>query len=288
MKKRIQCRVFYLILCAVAFLTLIPFLFLLLCSFLPVEQAQAAFSGIGGSEGIHSIEHLSLIPSPVSVDQYGYILFQNPEMLYYFWNSIALALPSTVGTVLVSAMSGYGIAKFRFRGRGLLYFLYVLVMLLPPQITLVSSYIFFSGMGLLGNRLTIILPCVFAPFGAFLMVQFLEGVPDHTLEAGRLDGVGEWGLFWRIVLPQIRPGLASLAMLSLIECWNMIEQPLVLLHSETLYPLSVAFQYVGEKEIGIAFASAVFFMIPLLLLFGMVKEHLIAGISHMTPAKLKP
>ena len=288
MTKRIRCGLFYLILCVAAFITLIPFLFMLLCSFFSMDQAVAAFSGISSSEGIGSIEHLNLIPSPVSVDQYGYILLQDPEMLYYFWNSVILALPSTLGTVIISAKSGYGLAKFGFRGRSILYFLYVLVMLLPPQITLVSSYIFFSGIGLLGSRMTIILPCIFAPFGAFLMVQFLEGVPDHTLEAGRLDGVGEWGLFWRIVLPQIRPGLASLAMLSLIECWNMIEQPLVLLHSEELYPLSVAFQYIEDEKIGIAFASAVFFMIPLLLIFGMVKENLIAGISHMTPTKLKP
>ena len=210
---------------------------------------------------------LRLLPERPALSQFAAALSDNPEFYIYFWNTVSFALPSVAGTLLVSALGGYALAKLRFRGRGIVYFLAVFLVMLPSELLLSPQYILARETGLLGTRAAVVLPLIFAPLGLFLMTLFLRAVPSDTLEAARLEGAGEWRVFLRVALPQAAPGIALLAVFSLVESWDLVAAPLVLLGESTQYPLSVALSDIGTQNPQVVYACAVWFMLPVFLCF---------------------
>ena len=166
-----------------------------------------------------------------------------------------------------------------------IFFAYVILMLMPYQVTLVPNYLVSDFLGLLNTRWAIILPGAFAPFSVFLLTKSMRRIPASLIESAKLDGAGEWHIFWNICLPQCRSALYSIAILVFIDYWNMVEQPLILLPDASQQPLSVYLSQINAGEIGIAFAAAVIYMVPGLLMFLHGEAYLVEGITYAGSVK---
>lgn len=245
------------------------------------------FSSVSGDAKVFvsTQTNLKLIPDMVTFDQYENVLIKNPQYLIKFWNSVILTVPIVVGQILVALLAAYGFARFEGKIRSLIFFVYVILMLMPYQVTLVPNYLVSKWLGILNTSWAIILPGVFAPFSVFLLTKFMRRIPYSLIEAAKVDGAGEWQIFTRICLPQCRSALYSIAILVFIDYWNMVEQPLILLQDADAQPLSVFLSSINTGEIGLAFAMATVYMIPSLLLFLHGEEYLVEGIANSGSVK---
>jgi len=240
------------------------------------EIGRAYASVQGDAAGYRAFR---LVPEMVSLDQYYTVLVLKPQFLFMYWNSVFLVVPIIVGQTVVGSMAAFAFAKLRFRGRDALFFVYIIVMLMPFQVTLVPNYIVADRLGILNTRLAIILPGVFGAFGVFLLRQYMQSIPSIYLASARADGASYSLVFLRVVVPLARPGIAGLAILLLADNWNMVEQPLVLLSSTLKQPLSVLLGQVNSGDRGVAFAAATVYMVPLLLFFLHGEADLVRGIQ---------
>jgi multiple sugar transport system permease protein len=222
---------------------------------------------------------LKLIPDWVSFAQYGKILFETPTYLNMFWNSVFLVVPMIIGQVVVGSLAAYALAKLRFRGREPLFLAYVMVMLMPFQVTLVPNYIIADKLGLLNSVSAIMLPGIFAAFGVFMLRQFMLSIPYSYVEAAIMDGAGHLMIFLRIIVPLIKPGLAALVVLLFVDYWNMVEQPLIFLEDAFKQPLSLYLSRIHGEAQGIGFAASVLYMSPMLLLFLYAERYFIEGVQ---------
>ena len=246
----------------------------------------AVFSAVsGGSSYISKQVNLKFIPDKVSFSQYITTLIKSPEYLLKFWNSVILVVPIVLFQVAVAAVASYGFSRWRGRVRDSIFFFYVILMLMPYQVTLVPNYLVSDFLGLLNTRWAIILPGAFAPFSVFLLTKSMRRIPASLIESAKLDGAGEWHIFWNICLPQCRSALYSIAILVFIDYWNMVEQPLILLPDASQQPLSVYLSQINAGEIGIAFAAAVIYMVPGLLMFLHGEAYLVEGITYAGSVK---
>ena len=223
--------------------------------------------------------NLKLIPDEVVIKQYYKVLLHKPRFLIMFWNSMALVMPIVIGQILVASMAAYAFAKIKFRWREQIFFIYIITMMMPFQVTLVPNYIVADKLGILGSYLSIIFPGVFGTFGVFLLRQFMMYIPDDYAEASRVDGAGHFEIFFRIILPMTKTGIAALGILSFIDNWNMVDQPVIFLSDESMYPLSIFLSSISNHETGIAFAASTIYMFPMLLMFLFGENYLIQGIQ---------
>ncbi len=229
--------------------------------------------------------NLKFIPDKVTFSQYITGLVKSPQYLVKFWNSVILVLPIVVFQVAIAAVAAYSFTRWRGKVRSLIFFFYVILMLMPYQVTLVPNYLVAEKLGTLNTRWAIILPGIFAPFSVFLLTKFMRRIPYALIESAKIDGAGEWQIFTRICLPQCRSALFSIAILVFIDYWNMVEQPIVLLSDAEKQPLSVYLSSINAGEIGLAFAMAVIYMVPSLLIFLKGEEYLVEGIAHQGSVK---
>ncbi len=223
---------------------------------------------------------LKFIPDMVSFQQYLGVLFKTPEYLIKFWNSVILVVPIVVFQLLVAAFASYGFARWRGKLKSIIFFLYVILMLMPYQVTLVPNYLVSSWLGILETRWAIWLPGIFSPFSVFILTKYMRRIPSAYIEAAKLDGANEWRVFTRIALPLCQSALFSVGILVFIDYWNMVEQPLILLTDPEKQPLSVFLSQVNTGDVGLAFAVATIYMVPTLLLFLYGEEYLVEGIAY--------
>ena len=261
----------YLTLTLFAIFFALPIVYTVMNSLMSPAEVQHYYSGSGQMT-------LHLLPDQFSLEEYYQILFRQPDYLmrffFFFWPVTVIV----IGQVCVSSAAGFAFAKFRFPGRDVLFF-FVIILMMPIQVTLVSNYIVLDRMGLIGTYFAIILPAIFSPFGVFLMRQVIATMPDELIEAAKLDGAGNWRIFLRIVLPCSKSGVVSLVILCFIDNWNMVEQPIVCLKDAGKYPLSVFLSQINEMNPGLSFACGVLAMVPVALLFLFYEKELIEGIG---------
>ena len=244
------------------------------------------FQNATGAHGyISKTINLKFIPDKVTFEQYFTVLLKSPEYLLKFWNSVILVVPIVLAQLAVASIAAYGFTRWRGKVRDSIFFAYVILMLMPYQVTLVPNYLVSSWLGILNTRWAVILPGAFAPFSVFLLTKFMRRIPVSLIESAKLDGASEWNIFLHICLPQCRSALYSIAILVFIDNWNMVEQPLVLLPNADMQPLSVYLSTINTGEIGIAFAVAVIYMIPALLLFLHGESYLVEGIAYSGSVK---
>ncbi|MBQ2265588.1 MAG: carbohydrate ABC transporter permease [Oscillospiraceae bacterium] len=224
--------------------------------------------------------NLKFIPDMISIQQYIAVLFKSPDYLLKFWNSVILVVPITLFQLAVAALAAYGFSRWQGRIREMIFFAYIILMLMPYQVTLVPNYLVSEYLGILGTRWAIILPGIFSPFSVYLLTKVMRRIPKAYFEAARLDGAGEWQIFWHVCMPLTRSALLSVGLLVFIDYWNMVEQPLILLENEAEYPLSVFLSQINSGDVGLAFAVAVVYMIPALLMFLYGEEYLVEGITY--------
>ena len=229
--------------------------------------------------------NLKIIPDKVSFSQYATGLLKSPEYLLKYWNSILLVVPIVFLQVGVASVAAYSFTRWRGKIRSSIFFFYVILMLMPYQVTLVPNFLVSKWLGILNTRWAIILPGMFAPFSVFLLTKFMRRIPYSLIESAKVDGAGEWQIFTKICLPECRSALYSIAILVFIDYWNMVEQPLILLQDADSQPLSVFLSSINSGEIGLAFAMATLYMIPSLLLFLHGEEYLVEGIANAGSVK---
>ena len=224
---------------------------------------------------------LMLIPDQVTLTQYNNVLLNNHLYWDFFWNSVILTLPVVLGQLAVSALAAYFFTVMKNRFKEVLFFIYIVVMLLPFQVTLVPAYLTVQSLGLMDTRLAVIMPGIFSTFGAFLLRQHMEQIPRSYFEAARMDGAGHFRIFWHIAVPMCKAGVVALCILCFIDNWNMIEQPLIFLRDPAIQPLSLYFYSINQQAITVAFAASVIYMIPMLLVFLNGEKELMEGIRGL-------
>ena len=288
-KKRYFGRGAMFLLCAffaVAFL--LPTVLTITNSFMSESEINAnygmVFSTTTGGYVSEKV-NLKFIPDKVTLSQYITGLVKSPEYLLKFWNSVILVVPIVICQVAIASVAAYSFTRWRGKIRSGIFFFYVILMLMPYQVTLVPNYLVSDWLGILNTRWSIILPGMFAPFSVFLLTKFMRRIPYSLIEAAKVDGAGEWDIFTKICLPQCRSALYSIAILVFIDYWNMVEQPLILLQDAESQPLSVFLSSINAGEIGLAFAMATVYMIPSLLLFLHGEEYLVEGIANSGSVK---
>ena len=291
-KKRYFSRgVLTLLAFAFAILFLLPTVLTITNSFMTQSEITANYGQIfqnassGAKSFIAKTINLKFIPDKVSFSQYFTVLLKSPDYLLKFWNTVILVVPIVLAQLMVASIAAYGFTRWRGRVRDGIFFAYVILMLMPYQVTLVPNYLVSDWLGILNTRWAIILPGAFAPFSVFLLTKFMRRIPKALIESAKLDGAGEWQIFWNICLPQCRSALYSIAILVFIDYWNMVEQPLILLPNADMQPLSVYLSKINAGEIGVAFAVAVIYMIPGLLLFLHGEAYLVEGIAYSGSVK---
>lgn len=229
--------------------------------------------------------NLKLIPDKVVGTQYETVLLKSPDYLMKFWNSVLLTLPIMIFQIIIALGAAYCFARFRGRLREMIFFLYLVLMLMPYQVTLVPNYLVANKLDLLDTRWSIILPGIFAPFSVYLLTKYMRRIPESVIEAAKLDGANEWQIFRKIAIPMCKGPIASVAILVFIDYWNMVEQPLIMLSDSAFHPLSVFLSQINQGEIGLAFAIATIYMVPPILIFLYGEEYLVDGIAYSGSVK---
>ena len=277
------------LLCAVfAVLFLLPTVLTITNSFMSEAEIQSNYGMIFSTTSggyVSKTVNLKFIPDKVTLSQYITGLIKSPEYLLKFWNSIILVVPIVVLQVVVASVAAYSFTRWRGKIRGGIFFFYVILMLMPYQVTLVPNYLVSQWLGIINTRWSIILPGIFAPFSVFLLTKYMRRIPYSLIEAAKVDGAGEWEIFTKVCMPQCRAAIVSVAILVFIDYWNMVEQPLILLQDADSQPLSVFLSSINSGEIGLAFAMATVYMIPSLLIFLAGEEYLVEGIANSGSVK---
>ncbi len=229
--------------------------------------------------------NLKFIPDMVSFKQYYTVLLQSPDYLLKFWNSVILVVPIVFGQLFIALLAAYCFTRFRSLKKDILFFFYVIMMLMPYQVTLVPNFLVSRAIGIIDTRAAVILPGIFSTFSVFLLTKFMRRIPNALIESAELDGATEWQIFTKICVPLCKNAVASTAILVFIDYWNMVEQPLILLADQDKHPLSVFLSQINNGEVGLAFAVAVIYMVPTILIYLYGEEYLIDGISYSSGVK---
>jgi len=222
---------------------------------------------------------MNLVPGSVTLSQYDQILFQSPFYLNMFWNSVKITIPVVIGQLIVSSMAAYAFTVLRFKYKEALFFIYIIVMLLPLQVTLMPNYVIADMLHMTDSYLAIILPGIFNPFGVFLLRQFMKTIPDAYIESAQIDGAGHFRIFIGIILPMIKSGLASVAMLTFVDYWNLIDQAVIFIRDSNAQPMSLFLARINQARMGISFASSCFYVLPVLIILFYGQEYLKEGIG---------
>jgi len=221
-------------------------------------------------------------PDAASLDNYTQ-LFARLDFATYFTNSVIVAVVVTAGNLLFCSMLGYALAMLNFPGKKALLLLVLATLMIPGVVTFVPLFVLVANAGLIDTLPGLILPFLAAPFGVFLMRQFISGLPPDLLDAGRVDGAGELRIFARIILPLCGPALATLGILTFLGSWNSFLWPLVVAQTENTYtlPVALALYSIGQNstQYGLLLAGACVVVLPLLIVFLIFQRHVIEGIA---------
>lgn len=266
--RRSALIVLYSILIVAAILSLIPFWWMLISSLKPLNEILTI--------------PVWVIPLHPTLDNYNLLLSQT-QFLRSVINTLFVALVNVGLQVSLCSLAGFAFAKYRFRGRNLLFTLVLGSVMIPASIQLVPNYILMARLGWIDSLVTLIIPTASNAFGIFWMRQYMYSVPDELLDAARLDGASEFGLYWRVVLPVVRPALGALALFVFTTSWNEFLLPLVYLRSQDRYTvqlmISSIFRTRFQQNFHLLMAASVLAIIPMMILFITVQRQFIAGLT---------
>jgi multiple sugar transport system permease protein len=250
-----------------ALAALFPMLWMVSASLMPTGEATASPP--------------RLLPSRVTGDHYR-ALFTRLEVGRYMLNSAVVALTVTVVSLFVNSMAGYAFAKLRFRGRDRLFRSLTLGLVIPVQVAMLPLFLLMKQLGLINTYWGVIIPGLASIFGIFLVRQYALSIPDDLLDAARIDGAGEFRIYWSVILPTVRPILATLAIWTFLSTWNDFMWPLIVLSDEAKFTLPVALanlsgEHVQDTEL--MMAGSVLTVLPVMLVFLFLQRFYIAGIT---------
>ena len=266
MKRRLPALVVNALLLVGGLLTATPLLWMISASFMPSGQANELPP--------------KLLPSPPTLEHYA-TLFTRMNLARHLGNSLAIASASTVICVLLCGMAGYAFARLEFKGRERVFQLLVAGMLIPAQVGMLPLFLLLKAMGLVNTMLGVIIPMMAPIFGIFMVRQFALGIPRDLMDAARMDGASEWRIYRTIVMPLLRPILATLAIFIFLSSWNDFLWPLIVLADDARYTLPVALanlsgEHVQDTEL--MMAGAVLTVMPVLAVFLALQRHYVRGL----------
>jgi multiple sugar transport system permease protein len=228
----------------------------------------------------------TLWPQNPTFEAYGEVFRLQPFAQQY-WNSLYIAALVTIGTMLVAAMAGYAFARIRFPGANALFLVVLVGLLVPSEVTIVPLFRFVNALGLMNTHWPLIVIPIFgapAVLAVFIMRQFFLGLPGELEEAGRMDGLGRWGIFWRIAFPLSRSALAAVAIFTFLKSWNLYLEPIVYLSSKDNFTLPQALtQYVdayGGPMWNVQLAATTLTVVPVLLVFLIAQKQFVQGLAN--------
>ena len=249
-----------------ALVTAFPFLWMVFASVKP------------RSESVAYPPHL--VPSEPTLEFFAQ-LFNELDFGRYLVNTLAIVAICMVGLLLMAA-AGYGFAKFNFPGRDALFFLVLATMMIPGQVTMIPSFLIINGLNLTNTLIGISLPMLVSGFAVFLFRQFMATIPTEVLEAARMDGAGEWRIFFSIVLPMSGPILAVQVVLTFIAGWNSFLWPLIIANDQKLYTLSVGVSLLNQQiatNPSLQMAASTLMVVPILIVFVVFQRYVVQGFA---------
>ena len=229
--------------------------------------------------GTEETANWPLLPAAPTLKSLVEVLLDSPGFFAMFWNSVTISFFILAGQLLVDVPAAWALARFPLKGKKAILNLYIVLMLMPFQVLMFPQYLVLNDLNLLDTLGAVILPAVFSTFPVFILHRFFKAIPQEIIEAARLDGAGELQIFCQIGLPIGTPGILSVCILTFLDSWNMIEQPMTYLKTKSLWPLSLFLPEIGMEEMGLGFAAALMMLIPALLLFLGCQEYLEQGIA---------
>ena len=259
----------FLILLAGLLFTLVPFAYVILTSFKPPSEIIRVPP--------------SFLPQAWTFQNY-LTIFNDPKvpLARFYGNSLFVAVSRVVLTLFTSSLAGYVFAKYRFAGRTAAFGFVLAQLMIPFQIVMIPSYLILVKLGLVDTLWGLVIPSMVDAFGIFLMRQFIEQVPSELLDAGRIDGASEFGIYWRIVLPQLGPPLATLGIFTFMGTWNDFMGPLIYLNDQRLYPLALGlfdFRSQHGGEFGMLMAASTLMTLPVIAVFFLAQKYFIQGVT---------
>lgn len=222
-----------------------------------------------------------LFPYGFSLVGYYDLLIEHSPLLRNFWNSVFYAGAISCLNIIVSIPAAYGFSQAMFRGKETLFFFYIMLMMMPLQVTLLPNYIGLRDLKLLDTPLAIVLPAVFAPFSVFLMTQYMKGMEQSFVEAALLETKSVFRIMIQMIIPQLRTCIFAVFVFVFAEYWNMVEQSNIYLRKDSLKPLS-GFLAIGEGlTTSEVLAGSVIFMTPIVILYLYFHDSLESGLESM-------
>ncbi|MEO7020322.1 MAG: carbohydrate ABC transporter permease [Ktedonobacteraceae bacterium] len=221
----------------------------------------------------------SVLPAPWIWDNYQFIL-SNPLFLRWMLNAFIYAAGAMLLNVLFSAMAGYALGRMQFRGRELILLVTLGIMMIPTAVTLIPKFLVVNNLHLANTYFALILPAMAQPFSVFIMVQFMKGLPKELEESASIDGASRLRTFFQIVLPQVKPAITAVAILTFQGAWNDFQWPLVAMGTQDMYTLPVGlffFKSAHYTQYNLLLAGSVFNTVPVLLLFFIFQRYFIEG-----------
>lgn len=224
---------------------------------------------------------LKIIPDTLSLRQFYDVLIEKLFYLRFLFNSAKYSVGTVLGQLAVAPLAAYAFSQFKFKFRDGLFFIYIVIMMLPFQAYMLANYFALDAIGLIDSGWSLIVPGVFAPFSVFLLRQYMVNVPEEIMEAASIDGAGPLLKLTRIMLPMVSPGLAAMVVLAFAESWNMVEQPLLFINDQYKYPLSLILQSITPVSMPDVFAAIALFVAFPVLLFLIFNEDVVHGIENI-------
>ncbi|MFZ5911860.1 MAG: carbohydrate ABC transporter permease [Chloroflexota bacterium] len=268
-RVRVRLNLAYFVLIPASLVALLPFAWMILSSFKTLKE----------------IRHVppTFLPQEFTLDNYEKVLTDPDLPLGIFYrNSAIIALANVVQVLFTSSLFGYIFAKFEFRGKKALFWFILSLMMIPHQMTMIPGYLILAKLGLINNLLGLIIPAAIDAFGIFLFRQFALSIPGELLDAARVDGAGEFHIYWRIVLPQLGPALATFGMLTFMFNWNAYLWPLIVLTEKNVRTLPIILTWFSNQQVdktNLTMAASVLVILPVLFVFLLVQKWIVKGIT---------
>ena len=270
MKGKTQSLFMFLLFCVLAMITLLPFVSIFLASLRPGTEIMR--QGIG----------LNIDTAVMSFKNYAYLFSGETQYFTWFRNSIVITLVQTVSTLLVSAFVGYGFAMYEFKFKNTLFACVLIIMMIPIEIIMLPLYQLIIKMGLIDNIWGIILPFIAGPLPIFFFRQYLSGIPKDFLDAARIDGCTEIGIFLRVIMPMMKPSIAAMAIFLGMNSWNNFLWPMIVLSSSSKLTLPIGLNSLITpygNNYDVLIAGAVFSVVPVVILFLLFQKYFISGMT---------
>lgn len=267
MNARRNSLLLYTALIAGALLALLPMAWMIAASFMRTGEANTFPP--------------RLLPADPTLEHYR-TLFTRLNVGRYFMNSMIVAVTATVASLFINSMAAYAFAKLRFRGRDRLFRFLTLGLVIPVQVSMLPLFLLMRELGLVNSYWGVIIPSLASIFAIFLVRQYAVSIPDDLIDAARIDGASEFRIYWSVVLPVIRPILATLAIWTFLATWNDFMWPLIVLNDDSMFTLPVALaNLAGERvqDTELMMAGSVVTVLPVLVVFLFLQRYYVEGIT---------